>query len=121
MIPIAFSVLLAAGLLGSASAATKSDEPTQPVTTLDRTIPSGELALLLKPLNKDELLIEARGWRAIVKAKAEEITHAEIAVRRENKEIDKAEEVKAKIQAAKEKLEKIADKIEQAKSTGCPD
>jgi small conductance mechanosensitive channel len=113
---IVISALLAAGLSVAAHAA--SEDAPQPVTTSDPAIPSDELALLLKPLSKDELLIEADGWQDIVKAKAAEIAHAEIAVRRQNKAIDKAEEVKEKAEAAREHLEEVADKVEEARETG---
>ncbi|HPQ41586.1 MAG TPA: small-conductance mechanosensitive channel, partial [bacterium] len=53
------------------------------VTTADPSIPTEELVLLLKPLDKQELLIEAAGWKEIVKAKAQEIARAEILILRE--------------------------------------
>jgi small conductance mechanosensitive channel len=59
----------------------------QAVTTADPEIPIEELTLLLKPLNKDELLNEADAWQALLQEKAEEIARAEIAVQRQNREI----------------------------------
>jgi small conductance mechanosensitive channel len=59
-------------------------EETQPsaVTTQQKDIPEEELRLLLQPLNKAELLIEADAWSGIVKEKAREIALADIQLRR---------------------------------------
>ena len=119
LISTAASALLAVGL--SVSVAAESEDAPQPVTTSDPSIPSDELALLLKPLSKAELLIEADGWQELVKAKAAEIALAEIAVRRQNKAIEKAEEVKEEAEAAREQLEEVAEKVEEARETGDPD
>jgi small conductance mechanosensitive channel len=67
--------------------------------------------LLLVPLSKEELLIEAGGWQEIVKVKAQEIVRTEIAVLRDNKAIDKAEELRKKTEATKAQLEKVAEKV----------
>ncbi|MDH3777169.1 MAG: mechanosensitive ion channel, partial [Desulfobulbaceae bacterium] len=67
--------------------------------------------LLLVPLSKEELLIEAGGWQEIVKVKAQEIARTEIAVLRDNKAIDKAEELRKKTEATKAQLEKVAEKV----------
>lgn len=80
----------------------------QPVTTADPSIPTAELELLLKPLDKEELMIEAAGWKDIVKAKAQEIAHAEIMILRENKAIETAKEIQQKETKAKEQLEAAA-------------
>jgi len=115
------ALLLVAGLSGAAAAAGQGTDQPQPVTTSDPSIATAELELLLTPLSKDELLIEADGWRNIVKGKAQEIARAEIAVLRQNKEIDKAEEIKAKTADAKAQLEDVAEKIDEARATGDPD
>lgn len=114
LISTVLSCLLTLCLSGPVSAAAGNSEPAQAVTTSDPSIPTQELALLLIPLSKTELLIEASGWQEIVKSKAQEIARAEIAVLRENREIDKAD-------AAKAQLEKVAEKVEEAKATGDPD
>ncbi|MDH3922682.1 MAG: mechanosensitive ion channel [Desulfobulbaceae bacterium] len=67
--------------------------------------------LLLVPLSKEELLIEAGGWQEIVKVKAQEIARTEIAVLRDNKAIEKAEELRKKTEATKAQLEKVAEKV----------
>ena len=79
------------------------------------------MELLLIPLSKNELLIEADGWQGIVKVKALEIARAEIVVLRQNNEIDKAEEIKAKTAAAKAQLEKVLEKVDESNATGDPD
>ena len=58
-----------------------------PVTTGYPDIQVDELELLLKPLTKSQLLIEAEGWQALVKAEAKQISKAEIKVKRMNQEI----------------------------------
>ena len=112
------AVLAAAGLWISASSAAEGDKKPGPLTTGDPAIPTAELALLLTPLSKDELLIEAEAWRGIVRAKAQEIARAEIAVRRQNIEIKKAEEISEKTQEARKKLDEVSDKVGEAKQSG---
>lgn len=79
--------------------AEKSAAP-KPVTTGDPKIPVDELELLLKPLTKSQLVVEADAWQALVQEKAEEISRAEIAVKRLNREIARAEEVRTEQEAA---------------------
>jgi len=89
--------VLLVGSLSVSSAAEKEAAPTAPaVTTADPDIPVAELTLLVKPLTKVELLVEADAWQALLKAKAEEIAEVEIAVQRQNREIEKAEEIQKK-------------------------
>jgi small conductance mechanosensitive channel len=64
-----------------------------PVTTGNPDIPVDELDSLLKPLTKSQLLIEAEGWQAFVQAKAEQIAITEIAIKRQNQEIEKTEQI----------------------------
>jgi small conductance mechanosensitive channel len=63
------------------------------VTTSDPMIPTEELELLLTPLDKDELIIEADAWKQILKNKAQEIAHVEIMILRENKTIQQLKEL----------------------------
>ena len=44
-----------------------------PVTTADVEIPVENLNLLLKPLTQDELVVEADGWRDLLKKKVQDI------------------------------------------------
>ena len=88
-----------------------------PVTTGYPDIPVDELELLLKPLTKSQLLIEAEGWQVLVKAKAEQISKAEINVKRMNQEIEKTEQTKEAAASttakgiAKEKDEELKVKL----------
>jgi small conductance mechanosensitive channel len=88
------------------------------LTTVDPKIPTEELSLLLVPLTKDELLVEAEAWREIVRAKALEIARAEIAVLRHNQEIQKGEEIYSKAADAKGELQEAADKVATAMESG---
>jgi small conductance mechanosensitive channel len=101
----AFSALLASGVSALFAAEQRAAPAPHPVTTADPEIPVDELALLLKPLTKDELLVEADAWQALLKRKAEETAKAEIAVKRQNREIDKAEEIQGKAEEARRQLE----------------
>lgn len=115
------AMLLVTYLGGSVALAAQGADQPQAVTTSDPAIAKAELELLLIPLSKEELLVEAAGWQEIVKAKAQEIARAQIAVLRENEQIAKAEEIKEKTAAAKEQLEKAAEQIDEATTSGDQD
>ena len=66
----------------AALVAAEADDAPQPVTTGDPKIPVEELDLLLKPLPKAQLLVEAAAWQDLVQAKSEQIAVAEIEARR---------------------------------------
>lgn len=93
------------------------DKPSA-VTTEDPTIPVEELALLLKAFTKEELLVEAEGWQNLLRKKATEIAKAEIVVKRQNREIEKAEEIQDQAEEAKEQLEEVQEKAADTKATG---
>ncbi len=115
---VAFWTLLALLVSASFAAEEGTQDPPQAVTTADPDIPADELALLLKPLTKDELLVEAEGWQGLLKEQAEEIATAEIAVKRQNREIEKSEEIQDKAQAAKEQLAEVKEKAAEAEASG---
>ncbi len=71
---------------------TKGATKTEPITTANPSIPVDELDLLLKPLTKNQLLIEADAWQAIVQKKAKQISKAEITIKRLNEEIEKKDQ-----------------------------
>jgi small conductance mechanosensitive channel len=82
-------------------------------TASDPQIPVGDLELLLKPLTKSELVVEAEAWLQLLKNKVKEISTAEIQKRQKAREIDKKEdEIKEKI----EKIEKQAEPNAPAES-----
>ncbi len=90
-------------------------------TTDDPQIEAKTLELLLKPLPKPQLLIEAEGWQALLQKKAQEIATAEIAVRRKNREIDKAGEAKELAEEASEKLDEAKNKVDKARQEQAPE
>src|SRR6187431_1020910 len=63
-----------------------------PTTTANIHIPVDYLELLLDPLTKDELLVEAEAWRDLVKTTAQQIARQEIATREKSAAIDAIEE-----------------------------
>lgn len=83
-------------------------------STKDETIPVDELALLIKPLTKSELQVEADAWLALVKAKVKQLSAAEIAIKRKNKEIAAAKESADASEDAAEAIEKAEDNPEKA-------
>ncbi len=95
-----FLCLLLSWLPMALSAQEGDSPPPEPETIDDPSIPTDELALLLKPLTKDQLLIEANAWQGLVQTKAEEIAEAEIAVKRQNREIAKTEEIAKQTETA---------------------
>jgi hypothetical protein len=121
-VQLALAALFWALLVGFVSVSLAAEEEAQDapeaVTTADAEIPFEELALLLKPLTKDELLVEADGWQALLQGKAEEIAKAEIAVQRQNREIEKAQGIQDKADAPQEHIEEVQEKAQAAKATG---
>jgi small conductance mechanosensitive channel len=75
--------------LVAAQEAEATEQP-QPVTTLDAEIPLDHLELFVKPLTKDELAIEAAAWRDLLKAKIQEMSDLQVAVKTEKNKVDEA-------------------------------
>jgi len=119
-IPFMLAVTIAALLATSTLVFTAEETGDKPVarTTANPDIPADELALMLHPFTKAELLIEADGWQALVREKAVEISRAEIAVKRQTKEIAKTEEIQSQVEDAKKDLQQVKDKTEEAKKSG---
>lgn len=89
-IKIAFlSLLLLLGGLGPAMAEKAAPEP-KAVTTTDLDIPVDELELLLDPLTVDELFVEADGWLAKLRKAAEDVTAAQLQIKRQARENEEA-------------------------------
>ncbi len=81
-------------------------------TVADPNIDVDDLKLLVEPLTKAELEIEADAWFGLLRAKVAEISDAELAVRRKNREIAALKQVKAaaqKVADASSKAEQQAD------------
>ncbi len=114
-------ILCIAGSLSTAGswakAAAPEDKPSPKSVTTKRTdVPVDELEMLVKPLTKDELIVEADAWLALLKTKVEEVSAAEIAVKQKNKEIEQAKEVKKEIEEAEETLEQVKEAAQNAQT-----
>ena len=95
-----------------------AEDPPQPQTVADPEISIEELALLLKPLPKAQLLVEADAWQALLQAKAEEIAQVEVTIKRGNQEIARAEETRDLATEAKAQLDEAAAQTEAAAVEG---
>ncbi len=80
------------------------------ITTADPEIPEDELKLLVKPLTLPELEIEAAAWQVLLQQKVQEISDAEIAVKRQNRSINKQEEAAKALEEATQALEEAQEK-----------
>ncbi|UCD50075.1 MAG: mechanosensitive ion channel [Phycisphaerales bacterium] len=79
-------------------------------TTADPQIPPGDLELLLKPLRKHELIVETEAWLALLQAKVQEISLAEIEMKQKGREISEAkQDIKEQIKEIKEDAKPTAD------------
>jgi small conductance mechanosensitive channel len=107
-----------AGLLLSGATPAMAEDPPQPQTVVDPEITIEELELLLKPLPKAQLLVEADAWQALLQAKAEEIARVEVTIKRGNQEIARAEETRDLAAEAKAQLDKAATQTEAAAAEG---
>lgn len=93
------------------AAAAKPAPAPVPATVTDPSIDLGDLKLLIEPLTKGELETEAKGWFDLVRAKVAEVSDAELAVRRKNREIKALDKVK-------DAAEKVAATSTEAKTDG---
>ena len=78
---------------------------TTAVTAADPTVPLNQLELMLKPLTKDELEIEAEAWLGLLKDKVKQISNAEIAVKLKKQEIETTQEAIKTIEQVQQTLE----------------
>jgi small conductance mechanosensitive channel len=122
-LPFILTLTIAAVLVSSPLifAADGNNEKPAAKTTVNPDIPSDELALMLHPFTKDELLVEADGWQTLVREKAVEISRAEIAVKRQSKEIDKTKEIQSQVEDAQKDLQEVKDKTREARESGDSD
>lgn len=80
-------------------------------------LPKDELELMLKPLTKDELVIEANAWMDLLREQVRKISDQEIEVKRKTREIAEAKEKADQAAEKKEEAKAVADaKKEEAKS-----
>jgi len=74
----------------------------QAVTTADPEIAIGDLELLVRPLRQSELVVEVEAWLGLLQAKVQEISLAEIEMRKKGREIsEKKEDIKEQIKEIK--------------------
>ncbi|WP_462321636.1 mechanosensitive ion channel family protein [Halochromatium sp.] len=113
-------VLLPATILADATPVANKDaaEDAGSITTSDPVVPIDELELLLLPLSKDQLVAEASAWQQLVQQKAEQIARAEIAVKRQNREIKLTKELEQKAGQAQKEVEKVKEEAEKAAQAG---
>jgi len=109
----------AADLLTPAKADTSLPAP-KAIITEPPTIPVDELKLLVQPLTLAELETEAAAWLELVKAKVQEISNAEIAIKRKNRQLDQEREAIAALEDAKATLTK-AQAAQQATTPDSPE
>jgi len=74
------------------------------LTVAEPDLPLPELVLRLKPLTVDELWLEADSWRALLTAKIEQVSAAEIAIFRKNQAIDEAQGAFDNVEEARQQL-----------------
>jgi len=103
----------------------KKDAP-KAHTTANPNIDIDDLKLIVEPMTRPEVEAEADAWFGLLRAKANEISKAELAVRRKNREIAalKAKDPAAEQNADASKAEKHADaalKNEDAKAAAKTD
>src|SRR5208283_1664194 len=90
------------------AAEAKKDAPTA-LTTADPNIDLGDLKLMLEPMTRPQLDAEVEGWTTLLRAKVAEISNAELAVRRKNREIAALKDLKS----AAEKSAAASAKVEE--------
>ena len=73
----------------------KKEDPKGASTITDPAVDIGDLRLMLEPLTRAELEGEANGWWKLLQGKVREVSEAELAVRRRNREIVALDKVKA--------------------------
>ncbi|NER84084.1 MAG: small-conductance mechanosensitive channel, partial [Leptolyngbya sp. SIO1D8] len=89
-------------------------DPSTAVTVEDLTLPVDQLELLVKPLTLEELQVEAAAWLLLLKDKVQEISQAEIAIKRQNLAIESQEEAASAVTEAEARLTEAEAKLEAA-------
>jgi small conductance mechanosensitive channel len=97
--------------------AQEGEEP-EAVTAGDPNIPAGQLSVLLQPLTKDELLVEAGAWQDLVQEKAQEIAEADVMARQQAANMTAVEDAAAASEAAGEAVATAEQTLEGARSAG---
>jgi len=91
-------------------------------TTANPKIAVGDLELLLRPLRRDELIVEAEAWLDLLQQKVQEISTADIKMKEKGREIsEKKEDIKEQIQQIKEEgKQKAEDQVSPVPSAVDP-
>ncbi len=103
--------------LSAAQAAGTAEQPSpgaEATTTRAPEIPLDELELLVQPLTREDLEVEAKAWMGLLKTKAEEISRTEIAIKYQTEGIERAEDVAEAATEASEALEAAVEAAEEA-------
>jgi small conductance mechanosensitive channel len=87
-------------------AAASDDGAHAAVTAKDPAVPLDELGLLLEPLTKSQLEVEAQAWLGLLQAKVQQISDAELAAIYKRREIQSAEAAAEAAEEAKEAAER---------------
>lgn len=92
------TIMVLAAVLGlSPTSHGQAEQPTgdgdaSPVTTAAPDIPVEHLELLVKPLTREELVVEADGWRDSLKAHVQEIAQLRIALKEQQQSLKEVED-----------------------------
>ena len=126
-IKFASAIALATLIIAAPSPLLAQDAPTAAAekveapaaVTANPALKLDHLSLLLDPLTKEELLVEATAWRDLLKANVQQIAEQEIATRDKNKEIADADAEPAPSGVAEEavKEEEKEEKQEEKQET----
>ncbi|QDV63436.1 Small-conductance mechanosensitive channel [Crateriforma conspicua] len=111
----------------SKEASTAESPAPQPTTTINPEVPLDVLRVLVRPLDQDELKVEADAWFKLLKNKARQIAAAKLSVKKTNSAIEskdptQAADILQKAEASKQAADASAKEVEQemaetAKST----
>ncbi len=90
----------------------------KPITTIDSTIPLDQLKIMVRPLTKTELQVEATAWFELLRNKARQIAAARLGVKKTNEAISTTDEQQAvdslrKAEMVQQTADKIAKKAEE--------
>src|SRR6056297_22008 len=90
----------------------------QPITTLDPTVPREQLRLMVRPLTKSELEVEANAWFELLRIKSRQIAAARLGLKKANEALaaDDDQTAQATLETAatvKESADSAAAKTEQ--------
>ncbi len=95
--------------------AEESDKALKATTTSDPTIGTEALQIILNPMTKEELFVEADGWLLLLQKAAQRVSVAKLAVLNDNKKIDHEERIREVDEEIEERMEDIkkVENIEQ--------